>query len=60
MLTKKLLYTAISRSKDKLIIVGDINCFLEGVCATDQVRNTRLVNYLYANHKKEKSIVDFL
>lgn len=60
MLTKKLLYTAISRSKDKLIIVGDINCFLEGVCATDQIRNTCLVNYLAANQNKEKSIVDFL
>jgi exodeoxyribonuclease V alpha subunit len=60
MLTKKLLYTAISRSKDKLIIVGDINCFLEGVCASDQVRNTCLVTYLEENQKREKSIVDFL
>ncbi|MGL5021153.1 MAG: ATP-binding domain-containing protein, partial [Mycoplasmatales bacterium] len=61
MLTKKLLYTAISRSRDKLIIVGDIDSFMNGVMEMDQIRNTCLVSYF--NDKinvAKKSPIDFL
>ncbi|SET66351.1 exodeoxyribonuclease V alpha subunit [Salinibacillus kushneri] len=43
MLRKNLLYTAITRSKQSLIICGDQRAFLEGVRTEDQnVRNTTL------------------
>lgn len=43
MLRKNLLYTAITRSKQSLIICGDRNAFLEGVRTTDtNLRYTRL------------------
>lgn len=42
MLTKKLLYTAITRSKDKLIIIGEIDCFINGIKKLDYVRKTNL------------------
>ncbi|GAA0483162.1 ATP-dependent RecD-like DNA helicase [Salinibacillus aidingensis] len=43
MLKKNLLYTAITRSKQSLIICGDQRAFLEGVSTEDQnVRNTTL------------------
>ncbi|MYL29017.1 ATP-dependent RecD-like DNA helicase [Halobacillus halophilus] len=47
MLRKNLLYTAITRSKQSLIICGDKDAFLEGVRATDtNTRYTRLKDKL--------------
>lgn len=42
MMSKKLLYTAITRAKDKLIVVGDIECFKESVKKTTRERQTYL------------------
>ncbi|TGB04216.1 ATP-dependent RecD-like DNA helicase [Halobacillus salinus] len=49
MLRKNLLYTAITRSKQSLIICGDQNAFLDGVQTTDQ--NTR---YTYLKEKLQE------
>lgn len=42
MITKKLIYTAVTRSKDKLIIIGDIECLNDGLKKNDRIRNTNL------------------
>lgn len=46
MLTKKLIYTAITRAKDKLIIVGDMEYFYNGIEEKDRVRQTLLQSIL--------------
>jgi exodeoxyribonuclease V alpha subunit len=47
MLRKNLLYTAITRSKDSLIICGEANAFFRGVTTVDtNQRNTTLVTQL--------------
>ncbi|MFC7060729.1 ATP-dependent RecD-like DNA helicase [Halobacillus seohaensis] len=47
MLRKNLLYTAITRSKDSLIICGDHQAFIDGVRSTDiNLRYTRLTEKL--------------
>lgn len=50
MLTKKLIYTAITRAKDKLIIIGDMNYFYKGIEHADIERKTYLQKLL--NNKK--------
>lgn len=52
MLTKKLLYTAITRAKDKLIIIGDIKCFYKGIEQMDIPRKTYLKELLSLNNTK--------
>lgn len=56
MLTKKLIYTAITRAKDKLIIIGDINYFYKGIEQADIPRHTYLQKLL--NDKKEETEVE--
>jgi len=46
MLNKKLIYTAISRSKDKLIIISQKNLLKEGISKTLKKRNTSLMERL--------------
>ncbi len=46
MLSKKLLYTAITRAKDKLILVGEINIFYNGIMKENQKRETYLSKLL--------------
>ncbi|MGP4067636.1 SF1B family DNA helicase RecD2 [Halobacillus sp. B29] len=69
MLRKNLLYTAITRSKQSLIICGDRNAFLEGVKSTDtNLRYTRLKEKLQEkvvpevpeNEEEELSPYDFM
>ena len=42
MLKRKLIYTAITRAKEKLIIVGDINAFYQGLYEIEKNRQTSL------------------
>lgn len=46
MLTKKLIYTAITRTRDKLVILGDVDVFYSGLQEFDYSRKTRLRDYL--------------
>ena len=46
MLYKKLIYTAISRAKIKLIIIGDLNAFINGVVKELGQRKTSLIRRL--------------
>lgn len=66
MLTKKLIYTAITRAKDKLIIIGDINYFYKGIEQADIPRHTYLQKMLNDtetkatnNEQKEPEISPF-
>ncbi len=64
MLTKKLIYTAITRAKDKLVIIGDVNYFYSGIEHDDEHRNTYLKQLLQVNDEnqdnlnKENTLVD--
>ena len=40
MLYNKLIYTAITRAKEKLLLVGDISCFINGI-KNDYVDNRK-------------------
>ena len=42
MLKRKLIYTAITRAKEKLIIIGDINAFYQGLYDVEKNRQTSL------------------
>ncbi|MGE4571892.1 MAG: ATP-binding domain-containing protein, partial [Candidatus Izemoplasmatales bacterium] len=46
MLRKKLLYTAITRAKEILIMVGNFEAFKRGVLGKDRKRRTMLKNFL--------------
>lgn len=46
MLTKKLIYTAITRAKTKLIILGNIMALNEGLKVNGYERQTNLTSYL--------------
>ncbi len=59
MLTKKLLYTAVTRTKDKLIIIGELEHFDYGVKEQDYQRKTALQS-LFKRDKIEISPFDFL
>ncbi len=63
-LKKKLLYTAITRAKEKLIILGDFEAYRRGVLGVDTPRNTLLKDFLEEeiNRKpdNELTIEDFL
>ena len=49
MLNKKLIYTAISRAKVKLTIIGDESVFIQGINHSMKKRNTSLVEKLLNN-----------
>ncbi len=42
MLNKKLIYTAITRAKDKLVVIGDMDCFKESILIEQTRRKTYL------------------
>ncbi|MGE4572058.1 MAG: ATP-dependent RecD-like DNA helicase [Candidatus Izemoplasmatales bacterium] len=64
MLRKKLLYTAITRAKEILIMVGNFEAFKRGVLGNDRKRRTMLKNFLTdeLNHSpsNQVKIEDFL
>ncbi|OQX93922.1 MAG: hypothetical protein B6I17_00725 [Tenericutes bacterium 4572_104] len=64
MLKKKLLYTAITRAKEKLIMLGDFEAYRRGVLGVDTPRNTLLQEFLKEeisqNNDNELTIEDFL
>jgi len=64
MLKKKLLYTGVTRAKEKLILIGDLDAYKRGVLGVDIPRNTLLKEFLLdeINPKahKELTIEDFL
>ena len=49
MLNRKLIYTAISRAKNKLVIIGDSALFMQGLSFMMKKRNTTLVKRLMEN-----------
>ena len=51
MLYNKLLYTAVTRAKKSLIIVGDRKCFINGVNRSDvDYRKTTLKDFLLSKY----------
>lgn len=54
MLKRKLLYTAITRAKEKLIIVGDINAFYQGLFKIETNRQTSLAKRINPLPVKKK------
>lgn len=46
MLDKKLIYTAISRAKTKLVIIGEESIFMQGINRISRKRNTTLINFI--------------
>jgi exodeoxyribonuclease V alpha subunit len=49
MLKRKLIYTAITRAKEKLIIVGDIEAFYQGLYEIEKNRQTSLAEKISNN-----------
>ncbi len=49
MLNRKLIYTAISRAKNKLVIIGDSALFMQGLSYMMKKRNTTLIKRLMEN-----------
>ncbi len=64
MLKRKLLYTAVTRAKEKLIIIGDFEAYRRGVLGFDTQRKTLLKDFLLEEIKEkntdELTIEDFL
>jgi len=64
MLKRKLLYTGVTRAKERLYLIGDFQAYKRGVLGIDRKRNTLLKNFLEINLKlnssKELKISDFL
>lgn len=64
MLKRKLLYTGVTRAKEKLILIGDFDAYKRGVLGNDIPRNTLLKDFLNEEinpkTKKELTIEDFL
>ena len=54
MLKRKLIYTAITRAKEKLIIVGDIDAFYQGLLEIEKNRQTSLAIRLSPTTIKKK------
>ncbi|MDD3712153.1 MAG: ATP-dependent RecD-like DNA helicase [Candidatus Izemoplasmatales bacterium] len=64
MLKRKLLYTGVTRAKEKLILIGDFDAYRRGVLGMDRERNT-LLNFFLENKNQELNtgqtkISDFL
>ncbi len=64
MLKRKLMYTAVTRAKEKLLIVGDFEAYKRGVLGVDTPRNTLLKEFLNEEINQKKpdnlTIEDFL
>ena len=64
MLRRKLLYTGVTRAKEKLLIIGDFEAYKRGVLGRDIPRNTLLKTFLLEeinkDQTKELTIEDFL
>jgi len=64
MLKRKLLYTGVTRAKERLYLIGDFEAYKRGVLGVDRKRNTMLKNFLEDNLKtdsiKAVKISDFL
>ncbi|MFP4477856.1 MAG: ATP-dependent RecD-like DNA helicase [Candidatus Izemoplasmatales bacterium] len=64
MLKRKLLYTAITRAKEMLVMVGNPEAFKRGVLGKDRKRNTHLQDFLVketeSNNDNQVKIEDFL
>jgi len=64
MLKRKLMYTAVTRAKEKLIIIGDFDAYKRGVLGADIPRNTLLKDFLNDeishNSPDNLTIEDFL
>ncbi|HOO43778.1 MAG TPA: ATP-binding domain-containing protein, partial [Bacillota bacterium] len=64
MLKRKLMYTAVTRAKEKLVIIGDFEAYKRGVLGMDVPRNTLLRQFLQELINTPKSdhltIEDFL
>lgn len=56
MLKRRLYYTAITRAKKYLIMIGDFEAFRISVNSTDYSRNTKLVKKIIENVNAKKSI----
>jgi len=64
MLKRKLLYTGVTRAKEKLVMIGDFDAYRRGVLGMDRKRNTLLNYFLENNFEGEENqnlkIADFL
>ena len=64
MLKRKLLYTAVTRAKENLILIGDFEAYRRGVLGLDRQRNTLLKYFLETSleeeNNKDLKIEDFL
>jgi exodeoxyribonuclease V alpha subunit len=64
MLKRKLLYTGVTRAKEKLLLIGDFEAYRRGVLGIDIARNTLLKQFLNEeinnNSVQELRIEDFL
>lgn len=64
MLKRKLLYTAITRAKEQLVMIGDYYALRNGVSSIETPRKTRLLSFLKESLSKSKPkmirIEDFL
>lgn len=58
MLRKKIIYTAMTRAKKKLILLGDVSTLREAVKALEPLRQTGLLNLLQGLRKNEQKILD--
>ncbi|MGM9970782.1 MAG: ATP-dependent RecD-like DNA helicase [Anaeroplasmataceae bacterium] len=57
MLKRKLLYTAITRAKKKLIIIGDFPSLVNGINKPDEIRQTTLCNRLLNKLKLNSRVI---
>lgn len=64
MLKRKLLYTGVTRAKEKLLLIGDFDAYRRGVLGQDRHRNTMLNRFLEESLLKKPindiKIADFL
>ena len=51
MLYNKLIYTAVTRAKEKLILVGDVSSFVEGINNNDSGRKTTIMELIKKKYK---------
>ena len=58
MLRKKIIYTAMTRAKKKLILLGDVHTLKEAVKALEPIRQTGLLNLLQGVRGNEEKILD--
>ena len=57
MMKRKLIYTAFSRAKEKLILIGDYKILAQAVKRTDDIRQTTLYNRLYNKSSLTKKVI---